>query len=199
MHDACNDILARLNAGQEGALRQLMKTYSRPLLYFADSMVSDVTVAEEIVQDSFVKLWNRHRDFQTAANIKAFLYITIKNACLNYLKQAKHQYTEDSEVADTLVSADRDLLTQIIHAELITELYREVERLPEQYARIFRMSYLEDKTTQEICAQLGITPNAVFTGRSKATTLLRKAFKRKNLMMYFAFCQLVNSADDLLN
>lgn len=189
-HAITEDLSAALRAGQEAALRDLIRTYSKPLVYFADNLIRNSEVAEEIVQDGFVKLWNRHAEFHSASKIKAFLYIVTKNACFNYLKTAKYRYTEEVEDwTDRLANPDPDLLTAIIHAELMTEIYQELEKLPEQYRRIFRMSYLEDKTTEEICAELGVSPNAVFTGKSKAIGLLRKAFKGKNLVLYLSFLQ----------
>lgn len=161
-------------------------------------MVSDPAVAEEIVQDTFVKLWIRRSYFEKPTAVKAFLYIATKNACLNHLKSPRNRYVGDIEdVADVLYGDDRDLLTQMIHAELVAELYRELQRLPEQYARIFRMTYFEEKTTEEICASLDISPNAVFTARSKATKLLRRLFKEKDLWLYLGLIQLIRSSEDL--
>lgn len=159
----------------------LFKQYNRSLLFFAKSMVRSQEVAEEIVADSFVKLWQRKDSFASEDKVKAFLYIATKNACINHVQSAYARQVHDGEAVDSLTSLDPDTLAQIIRAELMQQVYDEIDRLPEKQREVFRLSYLEDLTTEEICERLQMSATAVFANRSRAVDALRKVFKDKEL------------------
>ena len=80
------DIIEKLKQGDPDAYASFFNTYYNPLCYFAAQLVRDKPAAEDIVKDTFIKLWQKHRDFETPQNVKAFLYITVRNASLNFLR-----------------------------------------------------------------------------------------------------------------
>src|SRR5687767_1865258 len=81
------------------ALNAIFKMYYAPLCLFAERMLRDRPAAEDIVGDTFIKLWNRHTDFENLMNVKAFLYITTRNACLNLLKQMQRESLSKKQLA----------------------------------------------------------------------------------------------------
>lgn len=161
----------------------LFKQYNRSLLFFAKSMVRSQEVAEEIVADSFIKLWQRKDSFADEDKVKAFLYIATKNACINHAQLVRSRQVHDGEAVDSLTSADPDVLARIIRAEFLQQVYDEIDRLPEKQREVFRLSYLEDLTTDEICERLQMSATAVFANRSRAAETLRKIFKDKELWL----------------
>ncbi|MEC3881646.1 RNA polymerase sigma factor [Parapedobacter sp. 10938] len=178
------DYLHLLKKGHQHGLRHFMELHMRTLTYFAQNIVKDTTVAEEIVQDAFVNVWNRREQFESTEHVKAFLYLATRNACINHLKTSytRHQANAE-ELSENLPLSDNDVLTKMIHAETITHIHAELERLPPQQAAVFRLSYFEGFTTDEICEALGISTNAVFLARSRATQALRSIFKHKSPMI----------------
>ncbi|WP_206367138.1 RNA polymerase sigma factor [Sphingobacterium sp. SGG-5] len=169
-----------------------MQRHIRELTYFAQRIVQKTEIAEEIVQDSFVKVWEARHSFQTADNIKAFLYISTKNACLNYIDSADtRRRTYYNELSEDILHPDTDVLTGIIHAETIGIIYNELEKLPAQQAKVFRLSFFEGFSTEEICRELGISSNAVFLARSRAVQTLQKIFKDKDTLYYIAFLHIL--------
>ncbi|HJU45324.1 MAG TPA: sigma factor, partial [Chitinophagaceae bacterium] len=77
------ELLAGIAKGEEEAFRILFQQYFRPLCFFAHSFIDDMEPAKDIAQEALYKLWNRKENFITLTNIKAFLYISAKNACIN--------------------------------------------------------------------------------------------------------------------
>src|SRR5690606_24134999 len=118
----------------------LFKRHQRSLLYFAKSMVREQETAEELVADSFVKLWQRRELFEHADKVKAFLYIATKNACLNHLKSAHARQTFEGESLDVLQSMDPDSYAQIVRAELMQQIHDELMKLPEKQREVFRLT-----------------------------------------------------------
>lgn len=179
--------LRDLHEGQESGLHHFIGIHGKSLRFFAYSLVRNKEVAEEIVSDVFFKLWNGREGFASAQKVKAFLYIATRNACYDYLDSPKNRVLYDTDVTDELEHPQKDLLVQIIQTELVELIYDEVNNLPEQQASVFRMSYLEGLTTDEISDALGITSNAIFLARSRALARLRIIFKDKQLVWCLAF------------
>ncbi|WP_257670197.1 RNA polymerase sigma factor [Parapedobacter tibetensis] len=176
--------LRQVQLGQESGLMYFMSKFGKSLRFFAYSIVQNKEVAEEIVSDSFYKLWKGRDRVKSVDSMKAFLYITTRNACYDYVGSPKNNLkTEEEEALADLVEPDADILTQMIHVELVDIVVQEVNNLPEQQATIFRMSYLEGLSTQEICERLGTTTNTVYFARSKALTTLKKVFEQKDLKL----------------
>jgi len=189
---AIDHYLCLLKDGHQQGLEYFMQRHLRALTYFARRMVKEVEVAEEIVQDCFVRVWESRNRFESAENVKAFLYIATRNACLNYLDAAStRRHARSEELSEDIQHPDSDVLTGMIHAETIALIHQELERLPEQQAVIFRLIYFNGLSTEEICESLGISANAVFLARSRATQTLKRVFKGRNLLYYIAFVQIL--------
>jgi len=179
--------LNELHDGRESGLHYFIHLHGKSLRFFAYSLIRSKEVAEEIVSDVFFKLWNSRERFTGAQKIKAFLYIATRNACYDYLESPKNRIYYDADITDQLQHPQPDLLAGIIESELVELVYQEINNLPEQQGAVFRMSYLEGMTTDEICDTLGITANAVFLTRSRALAKLRTIFQGKQLIWHLAF------------
>ena len=168
--------------GDPRALQMIFRQYYGALCIFAERMLPDRPAAEDIVGETFVKLWNRHTHFESLQNVKAFLYITTRNASLNLLKQMKRESLSKKQLA--YISTDKEgfVLNEIIRNEVLREINREIERLPEQCRRIFKMSYFDGKKNHEIAALLKISAHTVKNQKARAIQLLRVKLPNRNLV-----------------
>jgi RNA polymerase sigma-70 factor (family 1) len=182
-------LMSAFREGDAAAFMRIFQQYNRSLLYFAQKMIRQKEGAEELVSDCLIRLWQRRSNFESEEKIKAFLYISVKNACLNYIKSPHARQQFQAEPAEDLLSEPPEVVAKMIQAELLDAIYREIENLPEKQRAVFRMSHLDGMSTEEICAALNMSPAAVFTNRSRATETLKKLFKDKNLLLYWWFLQ----------
>lgn len=179
-------------AGSEIAFQHFMKRHVHALTFHAYRLCRNKEVAEELVADTFSKLWQRKENFETELNIKSFLYITTRNACFDYNKSVLQRSSSKSiELDESLILTETDPLTHLIHEELIQLLVKEIEKLPERQSEVFRMHYFEGLTTDEICIKLNATPNAVFLAKKKATDTIRKIFAGRDIFTYLILTQLL--------
>lgn len=174
-------------AGNQRMLEFCIQQNRVPLLFFAHKFIRDETVCEEIVADSFFKLWQHRARITDLGHIQYFLFKTTKNACLNYLEKEKsspfvHRGLEGIDQQD-----DRDVQFDIIYIEFIRLLYAELDKLPAQQAQIFQLSYLEGYSTEEICNLLNTTSNNVFYAKSKVLSHLRQRFGKKDMLLALLF------------
>jgi RNA polymerase sigma-70 factor (ECF subfamily) len=170
-----NSIIDDFSQGQETALASLFHQYSSPLLFFAKQYLKDESIAEEIVSDAFIKSWKHRTQFVSIDNLKSFLYVVTKNACLNQLRHLARM-PKNCDIADleSELLADQDALSKIIRTELISQLYEQVELLPPLQREIFKLSFFEDLSTEEIATKLTILPSSVYMNKSRAINTLRK-------------------------
>ncbi len=161
------------NEGTAVKLVILFKRYYDRLLYFAWQYVHDKEIARDMVQEAFMNYWNSHRE-SPSEEIQArnFLYLNVRNSCLKYLRHDKVVERHRS-LLDPDPSEEAATINKIIRSEVLGEIYRAIETLPESCRRISIMSYLEGMKNQEIATELGISFNTVKTQKQRALQLLR--------------------------
>jgi len=171
---SCN-ISKLLQEDNQDGLKELYRVYYKPLLYFVMQYVKDITVSEDIVAETFVKIWEYRIRFNNLESIRSFLYITAKNSALNQIRRPsnKKEHINLTAIEDRIFE-DSDVLNNIIRTELLKNIFDEVIKLPVKQQEVFRLIYIEDKTIAEICILLDMTENAVYTNRSRAITSLKK-------------------------
>ncbi|NLR56817.1 RNA polymerase sigma-70 factor [Chitinophaga polysaccharea] len=174
-------LLQKLAAGEQSAFQFLFNQHYKALCYFANSIVANDQEAEDLVQESFSKLWNKRTDFKTAANIKAFLFIATKNACLNFLKSRERLTIKEKEFS-YLQTVDTGFDPLLTETEVIQQLYNEIEALPTQCRKIFKMSYLEGRKNEDIAVALRISYNTVRAQKLRALKLIRSNLIKKNIL-----------------
>lgn len=185
-------IIAEFQLGSEKGLNRVFRLYNRPLLYFALQFVKKQEIAEEVVADVFIKIWQRRNDFEDVNKIKAFLYIAVKNGCLNYLRSsyAQREMKPIDEWQD-LQCQDSDVLRKIVKTELIKSIYDEMYSLPEKQREVFLLSFIEDLEVEDISKRLGMSVSAVYANKSRALASLRKNLKLSDstylCLMFYLF------------
>jgi len=171
--------------GNDKALAYFFDLHHKALCYFCKRMVQEHTEAEDIVSECFVKLWQRRDSFQTELSIKAFLYISCRNACLDFLKQLQRRTTRQEDYFRQLEVLDISVLNQVVESEFLNSLHLEVERLPEQCRKVFSLIYFEGKKTDEIAYLLGLSVKTVRNHKARAVELLHHAFLKKGISEAF--------------
>ncbi|HEV2479910.1 MAG TPA: RNA polymerase sigma-70 factor [Puia sp.] len=180
-------IIRALKNRDEQAFGDLFKTHFKPLRNYAFSFVQEQTLAEDIVQTIFLRLWDKIEALNFADSVAAYLYRAVYNESLNTLKRTKvrrsHQSWLTRQMKDHTDTAHKNLQLQ----ELERQLRAAINDLPEQCRTIFQLSRYEDLRYREIGLQLGISVKTVENQMGKALKLLRAALVEflPLLMLYF--------------
>ncbi|MCC6290397.1 MAG: RNA polymerase sigma-70 factor [Chitinophagaceae bacterium] len=181
-----NNIIELFHRKDEGATRYIYNSFYRSLCYYAQGILHNNQEAEDIVVDAFVKLLHKRKDFYQIKDIKAFLYTATRNACIDFLrKQKRHEYLHNEIeylTAHAMVADDMD----IVNAEVLATLYREIENLPTQCSAVFKLLFFQRLTTGQAATQLNISAKTVLNQKGKAIQLLRKAFLQKGMLPLLA-------------
>lgn len=172
MENLSSHIVDQFNSGSQKAFAEIYNHFYRSLYYFSKRLVADTQEAEDIVAESFIKLWKKQGSFASAENIKAFLFVITRNASLNYLRHSQHQHSTHQELS--YLADDQDqLFHQEITAELIQLIYADIENLSEKRREIVKMILLEGLEDDQIASRLNISSKTVRNQKATAVQLLR--------------------------
>lgn len=177
-----NHIIEQFRREDNGATRYIYNRYYRSLCFYAQSILHNKQEAEDIVVDAFVKLLRKRNDFYHIKDIKSFLYTATRNACIDFLrKQKRHEHSHDEieYLSEQLFFPDE---IDIINAEVLETLYREIENLPSQCGAVFKLLFFQRLTTGQAAVQLNISTKTVLNQKGKAIQLLRKVFLQKGML-----------------
>ena len=180
--------------GDEKALAHFFKLHSKSLAYFTNRMVSDQAEADDIVSKCFLKLWQKHENFKTAQNIKAFLYISCRNACLDYLDSLKVRTALQEKYIIHLQGGEESILYDVIQTDVLEKIHKEIDELPEKMKIIFKMLFIEGKSTAEIAAELGISIQTVRNQKTNAIAIIKNSLVKKGVSsaLQLAFLFFIN-------
>lgn len=157
----------------DAAFEQLFKLHYKALHAYAFVILKDHAMAEEMVQGMFMKFWERRDLLQISSSIKAYLYKSIYNDCLNHLKHEKIKFKHQEYSMNSLPNHSEPASAKVEMNDLKTNLSIAMNDLPEQCRTIFQMSRFEELKYREIADQLGLSIKTVENQMGKALRILR--------------------------
>ena len=169
-----NELVSLLRNGDEQAFDQLFRKFYPGLCFFARKITPVQGAAEEIVQDTLFKVWQRRADFDSYTSLKGFLYISTKNACRDSIDQEQRKLNRENSWYLENIKTEEDVEENIIYAEVLIEISQAIDKLPEQCRKIMKMSYEQGMSGKEIAAAMELTVSTVNNQKARGVTLLRK-------------------------
>ena len=157
----------------EAVFEQVFKTYFKSLHAYACTITKEEASAEEIVQQVFVKLWERSEGLSISGSVAAYLYRAVYNESLNYLKHHKIRAVDKQYVEHSMKNENEHAGKKLSLKELEGKLTQALNELPEQCRTIFQMSRFEELRYKEIADRLNISVKTVENQMGKALKLLR--------------------------
>jgi RNA polymerase sigma-70 factor (family 1) len=167
-----DSILPTKHGGIE-AFEELFKQYYAPLVVYACKYVTNIDVAREIVQDFFVRLYEKRQTLSIGVSVKSYLYRSVYNCCINYFNQRNIQEKHLKSI-DLEREVEENLQSEIDTVELQYKISEVIDELPTKCQQIFKMNRLEGLKNEEIANQLNLSKRTVETQISKALKILRK-------------------------
>ena len=170
------ELLKRLQSGDQLAFESLYQNYSREIYNKLVKMVKNVTLAEELTQDVFVKVWNK-REVITIDQPFRYYLLTLTNNIVNdfYRKAAR-----DRKLQDEIIAASTELYNpteeQIYYKESKELMDQAIDSLPSQQKLVFQMCKIEGKSYEEVSKLLGISTSTISNHIVKATKSIKTYF-----------------------
>ncbi len=165
--------LIGLKRGKPEALEEIMARYAGQVYHFALNLVKSESLAEELSQDVFVRIWNSRTSIEPDRNFQGFMYTIARNVCLNYLKSAAGQARVRTSYLEGEITHHLNPEQILISRQEYQILQEAIESLSPRRKTIFNLSRREGLSHQQIAEKLGITVNTVKVSMTKATAHIR--------------------------
>ncbi len=153
-------------------LHNLFTNYYQELCRFANYIVSCRDTADDLVQKSFITLWEKRDQVQVRKDIKSYLYKSVKNAALNYLKHLETRKNYEKEYSELSQENDSSGLDEF---QFRNKLELAIALLPERCRMAYCLKYIEGLSYKEIADYLEISDNTVDNHIQKALKLLKES------------------------
>lgn len=184
----------KLRKGDEAAFKVIYNKFVPRLFYFVREYIPQSDIAENIIQDTLLTLWDKKASLADNTNLAAYLFTVAKNNCLYKLRDLKYskKLYDSSDLGilelkanlDALDSLDTSALTFLEIEQIIEDT---MKQLPQQCRLVFQLSRFEDKKYKEIAEELNISVKAVEGHISKALKFFRTNLKDYLPIMAFLF------------
>lgn len=170
--------------------KEVFESLYPSLCLFANNYVKDVSIAKDIVQDVFIKIWENEKTLKSKNSNKAYLYISVKNKCIDYLKSKQFRVINRQIPLESLdvLESDKYFNKEVILIETSQIIERAVNSLPEKYSQIINLS-MKNFTNKEIAQALSLNINTVKTQKKIAYQKLRPLLKEYYYFFLIFFIQ----------
>ncbi len=152
---------------------KLFRAEFKGLCFFAQKYVKDFDAAREIVQDSFISLWEKRATIDASRPVKSYLTTAIHNKCHNYLRDNRKFDTNLLQIENLLELSDDSGTDVLVEKELHQSIKLAIDELPEKCREVFLLNRYENLKYQQIADQLGISVKTVEAQMSKALRHMR--------------------------
>lgn len=174
----------------DSSLQLLYRHFYKALVAFAIQAVETQESAEEIVQDIFVKTWQKHNTFKSTATLKAYLYNGVRNECISHLRRQQtaqeriRQFEKDYHQLQ--MGTEESMAGSLPHREeAIRQLLLAIDSLPPKLRELFLLA-IRGKSSEDIAQEMGITLQTVKKQRQRGLERLRKELERSQC--YYWLC-----------
>ena len=151
----------------------LFRSEFKGLVFFALQYTKDTDTAREITQEAFISLWEKRERIDLSKPVKTYLSTTVRNKCLNWLRDNKKFNKEILDMEGLLSDKTYVQPDRMVEAEIRDRIVKAIDELPEKCRVIFVLNRHENLKYQEIAIRLEISVKTVETQMSKALQHMR--------------------------
>jgi RNA polymerase sigma-70 factor (ECF subfamily) len=157
------------------------------LCVFANKYLDNLDTSKDIVQEVFIKIWEDKVSFQNENTIKSYLYTSVKNKSLDYLKSKQYKSTDNHSTKEIeKLETESFFLSEVVISETSVIIENAINTLPNKCAQIIRLS-IKEYTNSEIAQELSISINTVKAQKRIAYQRLRPLLKEHFILILYIF------------
>ncbi len=165
------ELMDRLRAGDDLALKLIYKKYWNQLYTSAYNMLQDQQACEDIIQELFINLWKKREQIEIKASLKSYLFASVRYEVYRQVRQGSVRVDIFDNIQDRLETPSE--YGSIEHKELLSYVNSIVNNLSEKCKVVYKLSREEQLSHKEIAIKLDISPKTVENHLNKALRQLR--------------------------
>lgn len=175
-----NIVLQQFNNGDEKAFKTIFDMFFKSSCAFVNNYVYEKDAVQDIVQETFINIWEKRGKYSDIIYFKSYLYKSLRNNSLYYLRQTK----KEEEISYYLKDETEDLFKALVTEEVHREIIQAINKLPKERKKIIELS-MRGLTHEEISKDLNISVNTIKTQKRKSYAFLRGELKNTFILFFF--------------
>jgi len=180
-----NELLTRLRSGDQLAFAQIYNQYRSKMYAYAYNLCKSAETAEEIVQEVFIRLWQKKEQINVELNFSAYIKKITLNHVLNHLKKVARDKCLREEIFSYIEAIRNTTEDNILEKELLKTYDEAIALLPPQKKIIYQLSRNEEMTHDQIAEKLNISKNTVKNHMVEATKFIRSYVSKHGSIVCF--------------
>jgi RNA polymerase sigma-70 factor (family 1) len=168
-------LVEKLKSGDKDSFTEIFSAYYKDVVFFAYSFTHEQFVAEDIVQDTFVKLWEDRERLEVKVSLKSFLLKTVQNRCIDWHRHKKLIDNHSSYIINTTPLYEYNTDNYLLRSEMEEMIAKALIQLPEKVKESYELNRVEGLKYHEIAFRLNVSVRTVEVRISRALELLRKS------------------------
>ena len=181
-----NELVHKIRQGEENSFKILFEKFYDPLLAFVTSFTNDKQEAKDIVQNSFIVLWEKREKLLDDSVLKSYLFKIAYNQYINLYKKKKYRTKVLDEIKENALTNYINLVDDT-EDDNVNRLLHLIENLPPKCKQILLLNKKEGKKYKEIALLLGVSKKTVESQMRIAYQKIRKGFNDDELVLIFSF------------
>lgn len=182
-----NALLAQIAVGDQKSFAIIFAYYSKTIYPFALKLTRSDELAEEILQDVFLKIWINRENLINIENFGAYLNRITRNHSYNIMKRIAHEALIVFEVSKQMSEGVNNTENDIVYKDVQGTLNNALSHLTPQQKLIFTLCNRDGLKYSEVANQLNISPSTVHTHMKLALKLIRKHLIQINILLFFFY------------
>ncbi len=170
-------LISKLKVGDHSAFSSIFTAYYQDLVMFATRFTHGLNDAEEIVQDTFLRLWEEHESVKINISLKSYLLKIVQNKCIDWYRHNKIIRTYNNYVIEGAPQFTYDTDRYILYSELQEQIEAALDKLPEEISEVFRMNRNKGLKYHEIADILDVSIRTIEVRIGKALHMLHNHLK----------------------
>ena len=175
MQESDADILKWLEAGNSRGMTALFDRYYRPLVLFADQLLHDIAWAEDVVQETLIRVWNKRDEWQELSSVEAYCLTVARNLAIDRSERKDAQTVELTADAEQAPDAANPY-ERLVDEERVRLVHRLINELPETQRLVIHLRDIEGKSYKEIATLLSLTEEQVKVYLFRARQKVKQRF-----------------------
>ncbi len=176
-------LVKALRKGNIDAFEELFFKYNKKLYYFARGYLGSNEDAEGLVQEVFIKIWERRDDLKEYLSFNSYIFtIAYKTILKHFRKKCREKKYMDQFLSD-FIDESNNTSVEVEYNNLLELTNKAIEKLPEKRKRVFKLSRVEGLSNLEIAEELHISKRTVETHLQHAVKFLRETLDNDSLLI----------------
>jgi RNA polymerase sigma-70 factor (family 1) len=155
------ELLVLISKGNELAFRRLFDLYNKRLFIFAVEMLKSAADAEEIVQESFTRLWQNRDNLSEIEHPGSYLYRIVRNATIDLMRKTARERKLKDQVWANISQSDNSLEEELLKKESQELIKLAIDQLSEQKQTVYRLSREQNLSQDEIASVTGLSKSRI--------------------------------------